>query len=99
MNGVQDNYSLQDIVTRVNGDDFIPHGETMYDEGAYDRQLAIENLMDWLIDGMRYVYEFRNRVEYSYQKAGKEAERYLREVKDKIEDMMDDESEEEDEQG
>ena len=92
MNDVQDYYTLQDIVTRVNGDDFIPHGETMYDEGAYDRQLAIENLMDWLIDGMRYVYEFRNRPEWSYQKAGKEAERYLRDVKERITDMLEEQA-------
>lgn len=89
MSRVQDNYSLQDIVTRVNGDDFIPHGETRYDEDAYERMEAIENLMEWLIDGFRYVYEFRVRPEYSYQKAGKEAERFLMSLRDTIDNMID----------
>lgn len=90
MSRVQDTYSLQDIVTRVNGDDFIPHGETRYDELAYERQEAIEGLIDWLIDGMKYVYEFKNRPEYSYQKAGNEAERYLVRLKDNIVDILND---------
>ena len=95
MNEVQDSYSLQDIVTRINGGDFIPHGETRYDEEAYDRMLAVENLIYWLIDGFRYTYEYKNRAEYSYQKAGKEAERYLSGLRDTIDEMVEPQESEE----
>ena len=87
----QDNYSLHEIVMRINGGDFIPHGETRYDEKAYVRQTEIEDLIDWLLYGMRYVYEFRNRAEYSYQKAGNEAKRYFMSLRDTIDDLLGDE--------
>ena len=37
----QEHYCLEDIVTRVNGGDYIPIGETRYDDEAYERQNGI----------------------------------------------------------
>lgn len=87
-NEPQENYSIQDIVTRINGGDFIPLGDTTYDGKAYERQREIEGLIDWLIDGMRYVYEYKNRFEWSYEKASKEAERYLISLRDTIDEIL-----------
>ena len=84
----QEHYCLEDIVTRVNGGDYIPIGETRYDDEAYERQKIIENLIDYLVDGLSQICQ-KNAVEYSIQQASKEAKRYLRRLSDDISDMLD----------
>lgn len=85
-------YTLTQIVERVNGGDFVPHGDSVYDEKAYDRQIEVQDLIDYLIGGLQWTYEFRTRPEFSYERAGLEAEEYLKRLKNYIEDILNEES-------
>lgn len=85
-------YTLIDIVERVNGGDFIPRGDSTYDEKAYDRQIEIQGLIEYLIVGFHYIHKFRTRPEWSYERAGLEAEEFLKSLKKVIEEILDEES-------
>ena len=80
-------YALYDIVDKVNGGGIIPIGETNYDKKAYERMREIETLIDYLIDDMLRVYEQKG-YEASIQDAQKEADKYLRQLKDTIDEIL-----------
>ena len=80
-------YALYDIVENVNGGGIIPIGETIYDGKAYERMKEIEVLIEYLVDDMLRVYEQKS-YEASVMDASKEAEKWFKEMKETIDEIL-----------
>lgn len=70
-------FTIPDIVDRIIGGDIVPIGDTRYDELALERQKAVEDLIDYLLDGVLRCYECSDSYMYSLRVAGDEARWYL----------------------
>lgn len=69
--------TLVEIVNLINGGDIAPIGDTAYDEKALERQKNIEDLIDYLLDGILRCYEGLDSYMYSVRVAADEARSYL----------------------
>lgn len=70
-------FTLADVVDKLVGGDIVPIGDTRYDELALERQKAVEDLIDYLLDGVLRCYECSDSYMYSLRVAGDEARTYL----------------------
>lgn len=70
-------FTLADVVDKLVGGDIKPIGDTRYDELALERQKAVEELIDYLLDGVLRCYECSDSYMYSLRVAGDEARTYL----------------------
>lgn len=90
-------FTLADVVERLVGGDVVPIGDTAYDEKALDRQKAVEDLIDFLMDGVLRCFECRDSYMYSLRVAGDEARTYLLDKLDTLETWLDGERRTDDE--
>lgn len=79
---------IQEVVNRLIGGKIEPLGDTEYDRKAYDRQEVTEDLIEYLLDSIIYVYEQRESPEASIQKAGEESKKFLQYIRDYITDVL-----------
>lgn len=70
-------YTIADVVEKLVGGDIVPIGDSRYDELAFERQKAVEDLIDYLLDGILRCYECSDSYMYSLRVAGYEARTYL----------------------
>lgn len=70
-------FTLADVVDKLVGGDIVPIGDTRYDELALERQKTVEDLIDYLLDGVLRCYECSDSYMYSLRVAGDEARTYL----------------------
>ena len=80
-------YALYDIVDKMVGGSIVPVGETDYDNKAFTRMLEVEELVEDLIDDFSKVVE-TDGTEYSIQRARVEARNWLKDLRDKINDVI-----------
>lgn len=83
-------YTLYDVVIQLNGGGIIPIGDTHYDTKAYERMKNIEKLADDLINEIMKstcANEYEIKMA-SIQKAREEAIRWLKEVRENIDDVL-----------
>ena len=81
---------IADIVMKLIGE-IEPVGETYTDEKRFANLLTVENTVDILLDEIRFASESKNRVEYSMQKIGRNANDYLLEKYNQLKEMFEDE--------
>ena len=81
-------YSLYDIVDKLVGGDIQPVGETNYDHKAFDRQLEIQKLADYLIDDIFRITECKGN-ESSVELARNRAFGWFNELIEMLEDNFD----------
>ena len=77
-------WTLYRIVERMNGGDIEPLGETNYDKAVFERMERLENLIRDLIEDFMICGAMR-APEASIQDAATEANRFLKEIADWIE--------------
>ena len=81
--------NLYEIVGRLNGGEIKPIGSTEYDNKALGRQKNIQDLIDFLIDDMYWVYACEGS-EYSVETARNEARKWFRDLRTMIDENLPD---------
>lgn len=90
-------YTLIDVVDRLIGGDIIPVGDSAYDEKALERQKLVEDLIDYLLDGVLRCYEGLDSYMYSVRVAADEARTYLMDKSDTLNAWLENERKSSDE--
>ena len=75
------------IIESLNGS-IEPIGETNTDNQRFENLKNMEKIMNCLLDDIQFLIPRRNSCEYSVQRAGIEAVRYLLDVRENINDWM-----------
>lgn len=81
-------YSLYEIVRKLNGGSILPVGETNYDDNAYKRMLEQESLISELINDIEHVVGQDGYGLHSVYRAKTQAIDWLREMRDDIDDVL-----------
>lgn len=75
------------IITALNGG-INPVGETNADNDRYENLKNLETIIDCLLDDIQLLIPNKNSYEYSVKRAGNEAVKYLREIRERITDWF-----------
>ena len=82
------NYNIYEIITKIIGK-ILPIGETNTDEARLKNLTVHCNVTHSLLKDIILAASYRDRQEYSVQKAGEEAYRSLVEIKKLIDEVID----------
>ena len=76
-----------EIIYRLCGN-ITPYGESNHDGEVYDNLENYYDVMDYCLDRIRNVAEYKDRVEASMKSCGKSAYEYLKQCKEYIDDTL-----------